>query len=84
MAWAIDLDDGNTINALGSDLSGPKSPVFHPSSFAPKLQLNGFGKWLELCDIYNKQFMPLFSRCNVTSRPTHELQNWRVGRPGPL
>ena len=32
IAWAIDLDDGTTINALGSDLNRTKSTTYDPST----------------------------------------------------
>ena len=35
MIWAIDLDDGTLINALGSDLSRPKSVLSDSMMFYP-------------------------------------------------
>jgi hypothetical protein len=43
MAWAIDLDDGTTIDALGSDLSRPKSPVFDPALLDPNANSTDLG-----------------------------------------
>ena len=38
MIWAIDLDDGTLINALGSDLSRPKSDVQDRPSLLPDFE----------------------------------------------
>jgi len=43
MAWAIDLDDGTTIDALGSDLSRPKSQVFDQSLLDPNSNTTDLG-----------------------------------------
>ncbi|OBT71283.1 hypothetical protein VF21_09607 [Pseudogymnoascus sp. 05NY08] len=40
MAWAIDLDDGTTIEELGADLSRPKFPTFDPDLFDPNSDNN--------------------------------------------
>ncbi len=38
MIWAIDLDDGTLINALGSDLSRPKSDLTDPLTLIPDFE----------------------------------------------
>jgi chitinase len=43
MAWAVDLDDGTTINALGSDLSRPKTPTLDPSLLDPNFNNTDLG-----------------------------------------
>jgi hypothetical protein len=40
MAWAIDLDDGTTIQELGADLDRPKFPTFDPDLFDPNSDNN--------------------------------------------
>lgn len=40
MAWAIDLDDGTTIEELGADLGRPKFPTFDPDLFDPNSDNN--------------------------------------------
>jgi hypothetical protein len=40
MAWAIDLDDGTTIEELGADLNRPKFPTFDPDLFDPNSDNN--------------------------------------------
>lgn len=44
MVWAIDLDDGTLINALGSDLSRPKNELTKPPPSIPDFET----EWDEL------------------------------------
>lgn len=43
MAWAIDLDDGNTINSLGGDLTRPKTPTIDPDLSDPNVNTTDLG-----------------------------------------
>ncbi|KAH8812727.1 chitinase [Xylogone sp. PMI_703] len=43
MAWALDMDDGGTIDALGSDLSRNKSLVYDPSLLDPNSNTTDLG-----------------------------------------
>jgi hypothetical protein len=43
MAWAIDLDDGGTINALGSDLNRQKSLTIDQSLLDPDVNSTDLG-----------------------------------------
>ncbi|KFY76624.1 hypothetical protein V498_09544 [Pseudogymnoascus sp. VKM F-4517 (FW-2822)] len=40
MAWAIDLDDGTTIEELGADLDRPKFPTYNPDYLDPNSENN--------------------------------------------
>lgn len=40
MAWAIDLDDGTTIEELGADLDRPKFPTYNPDYLDPNSESN--------------------------------------------
>lgn len=40
MAWAVDLDDGTTIEQLGGDLGRPKFPTYDPSYLDPNSDNN--------------------------------------------
>lgn len=37
MVWAIDLDDGTLVNALGSNLNRPKAVVVNSTSYVCNL-----------------------------------------------
>jgi len=48
LVWAIDLDDGTLINALGSGLSRNKSSVFNfTNRMADGPGFNDYGEWIE-------------------------------------
>lgn len=43
MIWAIDLDDGTLINALGSNLSRPKAGVYNVTATESDRNIFGYG-----------------------------------------
>ena len=43
MVWAVDLDDGTLINALGSNLSRRKASVYNVTATESDFNIFGYG-----------------------------------------